>query len=186
MLLGANLGTTVTGWLVALTISKPSVGSLALPILACALPLLFAGSQRGVLLLSGGEQPLDPELRTFLAPLQTALGQLLHAQRQQQDNEAMQHSLERQRQALRQLNRLAADPALTLQQRLVQLLDLGCDYLRLDLGLVSHIEEDRYRVEAASSTEGAPPVGSLFDFGQTYCSLTWQASDVLAIEHLRE
>ena len=79
---------------------------------------------------------------------------------------------------------LAADPALTLQQRLVQLLDLGCDYLRLDLGLVSHIEEDRYRVEAASSTEGAPPVGSLFDFGQTYCSLTWQAGDVLAIDRM--
>ncbi|SFL91964.1 PAS domain S-box-containing protein [Halopseudomonas pachastrellae] len=151
---------------------------------ALALPLMFAGCQRGVLALSGGEQPLDPELRSFLAPLQNALGQLLHAQRQQQDNQAMQHSLERQRQALRHLNRLAADPALTLQQRLVQLLDLGCDYLRLDLGLVSHIEEDRYRVEAASSTEGAPPVGSLFDFGQTYCSLTWQAGDVLAIDRM--
>ncbi|WVM90285.1 PAS domain-containing protein [Halopseudomonas pachastrellae] len=104
---------------------------------ALALPLMFAGCQRGVLALSGGEQPLDPELRSFLAPLQNALGQLLHAQRQQQDNQAMQHSLERQRQALRHLNRLAADPALTLQQRLVQLLDLGCDYLRLDLGLVA-------------------------------------------------
>ena len=46
VLLGANLGTTVTGWLVALTISKPSVGSLALPILACALPLLFAQRRR--------------------------------------------------------------------------------------------------------------------------------------------
>lgn len=46
VLLGANVGTTVTGWLVALTISKPSVGSLALPILACSLPLLFAQRRR--------------------------------------------------------------------------------------------------------------------------------------------
>jgi len=46
VLLGANLGTTVTGWLVALTISKPSIGSLALPILALALPLLFAQRRR--------------------------------------------------------------------------------------------------------------------------------------------
>jgi len=46
VLLGANLGTTVTGWLVALTISKPSIGNLALPILACALPLLFAQRRR--------------------------------------------------------------------------------------------------------------------------------------------
>ena len=28
-LLGANVGTTVTGWLVALTLSKPSLGNLA-------------------------------------------------------------------------------------------------------------------------------------------------------------
>ena len=148
------------------------------------LPLIFAGRQLGVLLLSGGEHPRDPALRSFLAPLQTALGQLLHAQRQQQDNEAMHQRLERQRQALRQLNRLAADPGLSLQQRLVQLLDLGCDYLRLDLGLVSHIQDDRYRVEAASSMGDTPPVGSLFDFSQTYCSLTWQASDVLAIDRM--
>lgn len=46
VLLGANLGTTVTGWLVALTISKPSIGSFSLPLLACALPLLFAQRRR--------------------------------------------------------------------------------------------------------------------------------------------
>ncbi|WVM91643.1 hypothetical protein ULG90_16855 [Halopseudomonas pachastrellae] len=128
---------------------------------ALALPLMFAGCQRGVCWpCPAASNRWTRSCAVFLAPLQNALGQLLHAQRQQQDNQAMQHSLERQRQALRHLNRLAADPALTLQQRLVQLLDLGCDYLRLDLGLVSHIEEDRYRVEAASSTEGAPPVAA--------------------------
>lgn len=45
-LLGANVGTTVTGWLVALTLSKPSLGSLALPLLTLALPLLFFRRRR--------------------------------------------------------------------------------------------------------------------------------------------
>lgn len=45
-LLGANVGTTVTGWLVALTLSKPSLGNLALPLLTLALPLLFFRRRR--------------------------------------------------------------------------------------------------------------------------------------------
>ena len=46
LMLGANVGTTVTGWLVALTISKPSLGNLALPMLAVALPFLFLKRRR--------------------------------------------------------------------------------------------------------------------------------------------
>ena len=151
---------------------------------ALVLPLIFAGRQFGVLALSGGEQPLNPDLRAFLAPLQTALGQLLDALRQRRENEIMQRGLERQRQALRQLNKIAADPGLSYQQRMVRLLDLGCDYLRLDLGLISHIEQDQYRVEAASSNSDAPPAGTQFELAQTYCSLTCQANDALAIDRM--
>lgn len=46
ILLGANLGTTLTSWLVVLTINKPSLGGLALPTLALALPMLFAKRRR--------------------------------------------------------------------------------------------------------------------------------------------
>ena len=46
LLLGANVGTTVTGWLVALTLSKPSLSNLALPVLTLALPLLFFRRRR--------------------------------------------------------------------------------------------------------------------------------------------
>ena len=46
LMLGANVGTTVTGWLVALTLSKPSLGNLALPLLTLALPLLFFRRRR--------------------------------------------------------------------------------------------------------------------------------------------
>ncbi|UJJ33103.1 PAS domain-containing protein [Halopseudomonas maritima] len=151
---------------------------------ALVLPLIFAGRQFGVLALSGGEQPLNPDLRAFLAPLQTALGQLLDALRQRRENETMQRGLERQRQALRQLNKIAADPGQSYQQRMVRLLDLGCDYLRLDLGLISHIEQDKYRVEAASSSSDAPTVGTEFELAQTYCSLTYQANDALVIDSM--
>ena len=49
VLLGANLGTTVTGWLIALTISKPSVGSLALPIWPWPYPCCLPSAEESVL-----------------------------------------------------------------------------------------------------------------------------------------
>ena len=43
VILGANVGTTVTGWLVAgLGLGKFSMSDLALPIIGCTLPLLFS------------------------------------------------------------------------------------------------------------------------------------------------
>lgn len=43
VIMGANIGTTVTGWLVSVFgLGKISMSDLALPIVGCALPLLFA------------------------------------------------------------------------------------------------------------------------------------------------
>lgn len=43
VIMGANIGTTVTGWLVSVFgLGKISMSDLALPVLGCALPLLFA------------------------------------------------------------------------------------------------------------------------------------------------
>jgi len=46
VMLGANVGTTSTAWLVALTLSKPSLATLALPLMALALPFLFFKRRR--------------------------------------------------------------------------------------------------------------------------------------------
>ncbi|GGE34834.1 hypothetical protein GCM10007421_05770 [Halopseudomonas oceani] len=151
---------------------------------AALLPLLYGGRLMGMLALSRSQRPADTGLLTFLSPLQTSLGQLLHAIHQRQEHEALQQRLERQRLALRSLNRIAADFGLSHQERLERLLDLGCDYLQLDLGLVSRITDNVYEVQAASSGDQSPTVGSRFDFDQTYCSLAYQEDDVLAIDSM--
>ena len=43
VIMGANLGTTVTAWIVAIVGGKVSLASWALPIIGCGLPLFFAG-----------------------------------------------------------------------------------------------------------------------------------------------
>lgn len=45
VVMGANLGTTVTAWIIAL-VGKFSVSSIALPIIGCGLPLFFVGKGR--------------------------------------------------------------------------------------------------------------------------------------------
>ena len=52
--------------------------------------------------------------------------------------------------------------------------------LGLDIGLVSRIENEDYFIEAATGTEDLAP-GMRFELGDTYCSLTWQANDVVTI-----
>lgn len=46
VIMGANIGTTLTAWLVALALGKLDISELALPIVALALPFLFLKQQR--------------------------------------------------------------------------------------------------------------------------------------------
>ena len=45
IMMGANIGTTITGWLVSLLGFKVSISAFALPILAVAMPMMFAKKQ---------------------------------------------------------------------------------------------------------------------------------------------
>lgn len=86
VIMGANIGTTVTAWLVALALGKIHVSEFALPIIAFALPFLFVKKERlrnsgeafigfailfiGLQFLQGAVPNLKshPEGLTFLSP----------------------------------------------------------------------------------------------------------------------
>ncbi|UDL04712.1 GAF domain-containing protein [Marinobacter sp. CA1] len=63
-------------------------------------------------------------------------------------------------------------------------LRLGCDYLKLPFGIISQIEGDRYTVLAHASPPDTLHDGQAFDLNDTYCSLTLDASETLAIENM--
>ena len=46
VIMGANIGTTITAWLISIVGFKVKIGSFALPIIAFGLPLLFAGKSK--------------------------------------------------------------------------------------------------------------------------------------------
>ena len=139
--------------------------------------------------------PLDVELRTdqgrrwlsvTVHPEPAHPGGTLVAgwdvtQARQVDREA-----ERQAARLRLLFAVSAPSAAPFEEQARQALALTTQLLGLDIGILSRIEDDVYTVVAchAPSTEMAP--GDTFALGQTYCSLTLAADDVVAFSDIAD
>ncbi|SFL87335.1 GAF domain-containing protein [Marinobacter zhejiangensis] len=65
-------------------------------------------------------------------------------------------------------------------------LRLGCEYLKLPYGIISHIQGEDYRVVVQVSPPGTLEDEQTFDLRDTYCALTLEAEQVLAIDHMAE
>ncbi len=64
-------------------------------------------------------------------------------------------------------------------------LTIGGNYLDLPIGIVSHIEGDDYEVIVQVSPDGALEDGQHFSLGTTYCHLTLNSDEVLAIPNMK-
>lgn len=100
------------------------------------------------------------------------------------EREALEQ-LERRNRALALLNRMAFELSGTLDEQINQALVLSCEYLRLDIGIVSEIIGDVYAVRWVA----APPAvdispGTRFVVANTYCQLLLQQTGILAISHM--
>ena len=62
-------------------------------------------------------------------------------------------------------------------------LSLTTDLLGMDVGILSRIEGETYTVKAVYPPGGALQAGQTFVVGATYCSLTLEAEDAVAISH---
>ncbi|MEZ4380188.1 MAG: ATP-binding protein [Nannocystaceae bacterium] len=78
------------------------------------------------------------------------------------------------------LNQIAALSAGPLRERLRDALAIGRDFLGLELGIVSEIRGDDYRVVSQVSPGGLAD-DQRFALGQTYCAITLEADDVVSI-----
>ncbi|MEL6615842.1 MAG: response regulator, partial [Bacteroidota bacterium] len=96
-----------------------------------------------------------------------------------------------QEQAKRQSTRLRAlagafgQRDLTFMEHAESIFATALDLLGLDIGILSRIEDDCYTVLACAVPEGVPLApGDTFVFSDTYCSITLQSDDVVAIDHM--
>ncbi len=101
-------------------------------------------------------------------------------------SELNQARIHNQQRALLALTAVTALSQEDQQSLLRQSLELGCDFLGLPIGIVSRIKDDDYEVLVQNSPEGVLVDGQHFALGQTYCQLTLESDDVLAIASMRD
>ncbi|MBD1548380.1 PAS domain S-box protein [Roseibium aggregatum] len=86
---------------------------------------------------------------------------------------------------LAKLYSITSTRELTTDQKINQILKLGCEHFGLPFGIISRIIEDRYSVIYAESPNGEIEVGASFDLGETYCAHTLKADKPVAIAHTK-
>ena len=87
---------------------------------------------------------------------------------------------------LKAIHRIVNRTAEPTDATLTNLLILGRAYLGLPNAIVARVEGGRYIVRAASAASPVAERGQEFDLGNTYCSLTLAAEDVVAVPNAGE
>ncbi|MBI5162830.1 MAG: PocR ligand-binding domain-containing protein [Magnetospirillum sp.] len=91
----------------------------------------------------------------------------------------------RRYESLRALNDIAALPSGGRTHQLVEAITLGARHLALPFGIVARIDGATYTIEHLCAPGGSGlTTGQTFALGDTYCSITLQAEDVVAIPHV--
>lgn len=110
-------------------------------------------------------------------------GFLLDITRERQARER----LERHNQVLNLLNRISFELKGTLTQVIEQALALGCEFLQMDMAIVSEVLADTYVVRWFSQPEeGELTHGQHFQLAETYCDITLRENSLVAIEHMAQ
>jgi len=96
--------------------------------------------------------------------------QVLVVARDVTEQSEVKRQLERERDALRDLQSVMAESDVSAVSRLQNLLEVGCDTLGLEIGIVSRIQDSNYTVEAVHAPEADIEAGDQFDLDSTYCA----------------
>ena len=80
-----------------------------------------------------------------------------------------------QNQALGSFADIVSDSERSVSCQITSLLELGIEYLDLNVGIVSDIEEPNYRIRESVAPDDTITSGDVFDLGDTYCSLVYEA-----------
>jgi PAS domain S-box-containing protein len=86
-----------------------------------------------------------------------------------------------EQQQLRSLCEIFSDQSENFERKIDKALEKSLQMLNLDIGIVSKIATTTYTILAYYPEEAQLSKGQVFELGTTYCSLTLEANDVVAI-----
>ena len=107
--------------------------------------------------------------------------------RMEQKNKHSNAQIQRQLEAFRLLNDLAASVKMETKEQLQRALHVGLDFLQLDIGIVSQIRGDEYKIfSVAAPPENQLHAGQAFKLSETYCDLVLKEEDLVALHYMGE
>ena len=92
--------------------------------------------------------------------------------------------LENQIERVRALHSVAAASGLSESAQIDELLRIGCQLLNLEVGILSYIEDGVYTIVQAYSVDNTVEPGTELALSETYCDLTLQQNEPMAIHHM--
>ncbi len=102
----------------------------------------------------------------------------------EEDLRNLNKDLTLQQDRIRMLYEFAASYDLSVEEQLEQTLATGMKTLGMELGIVSHIQGEEYKVLHFYPDSAGLEGGQIFHLGDTYCSIALKADDVVAIDEM--
>ena len=93
---------------------------------------------------------------------------------------AYERRIEEKNDALRRFHAITTDEERSFEATVEAMLDLGVDYLDLDVGVFASVDNDTYAVEVAAPDDGPITAGDSFDLAETYCERVIDAGEPVA------
>ncbi len=97
----------------------------------------------------------------------------------------LNQSLDEQQKRVRLLYELSASSNLSVDEQLEATLKAGLENLGLQLGIISRIKGDEYKILHFNPEASGLEKGQTFNLGDTYCSIALMAEDIVAIDEMK-
>ncbi len=99
---------------------------------------------------------------------------------------AAEEQLLRSEQGLHEFYNISSSVHQDFETRLERLLRLGCQRFDMDIGILSNIYGDEYKVVNAVSPDNGLEKGTIFPLGKTYCQITINTEEPVSYIHMAE
>jgi diguanylate cyclase (GGDEF)-like protein/PAS domain S-box-containing protein len=82
--------------------------------------------------------------------------------------------------ALAELYAITSTRELTHEDKIAEILRLGCEHFELTFGIISNVVDGQYTITHARSPNGELEPGTVYPLGDTYCAKTLEADEAVA------
>ena len=129
---------------------------------------------------------IETTVRTLRDPKTGALQEAIGVTRDVTERKRAEEEIRQREERTRLLYEVTSKTALGVEAQVQEALGLTTRLLGLETGILSRVEGATYTVEACYAPGADLQPGQAFPLGETYCSITLEADEVVAISHMKD